>query len=184
MQTLMVTSNEQNKRLWNHAYKCAFYSYNLARNFCKGPEGRSCIEDSYVCGLLHDMGKIIFETAHPDILKKLTETCEKQGLSIDMFERMVAGVNHGELGALIAEKWNFPKIIVDVIRYHHAPENAPQETKKLTSLIYLADLLVHYGEGDIDYEQIDETLLQEFKITTEEQLEGISNKLKKSFVNE
>ena len=130
------------------------------------------------------MGKIIFETAHPDILKKLGETCDRRGLSMDMFERMVAGVNHGELGALIAEKWNFPNIIVDVIRYHHAPESAPDEVKKLTSLIYLADLLVHYGDGEVDFEQIDTEVLAMFNISDEEQLAGISNKLKKSFINE
>lgn len=182
IQTLMVSSNEQNKKMWNHAYKCAFYSYNLARNFCTAPEDRSCIEDSYVCGLLHDMGKIIFETAHPALLEKIKEICEKRGLPVNLFERMVAGVNHGELGAQIAQKWNFPDIITNVIRYHHEPESAPAELRKLTSLIYLADLLVHYGDGEIEYEQIDQDVLAMFKITSADQLEGISNRLKSSFV--
>ena len=54
------------EELWTHAYQVAFYSYNLARNFFTGQ--RNVIEDAYVCGLLHDMGKIIFETSHPDFI--------------------------------------------------------------------------------------------------------------------
>ena len=34
MQNLVVKSNEENKRMWEHSYKVAFYAYNLARNFC------------------------------------------------------------------------------------------------------------------------------------------------------
>lgn len=184
MSTLMVSSNEHNRSLWEHANKAAFYSYNLARNFCTAPEDRKLVEDSYVCGLLHDMGKIIFETAHPDFLKKIQDICHDKNIPIDLFEKLVAGVNHGEVGALIAEKWNFPKIIVDVIRYHHEPELAPKETQRLASLIYLADLLVHYGEGKIEYEQIEPSILTMFKITSEDQLIGISNRLKKTFKKE
>ena len=182
MRNLMISSNEENKRLWDHSYKVAFYSYNLARNFCKEAGDRSIVEDSYVCGLLHDMGKIIFETAHPDILKKIHELCEQRGVSASLFESLIAGVNHGEVGALIAEKWNFPPVIVSVIRHHHEPEMAPKEVRKITSLIYLADLTVHFSEGEIEYDQIDTEVLSLFKITSQEQLEGIATRLKKTFI--
>ena len=55
MKTLMVNSDDDKKELWNHAYRVAFYSYNLARNFLRSD--KSCVEDAYVCGLLHDIGR-------------------------------------------------------------------------------------------------------------------------------
>src|SRR5574344_1894589 len=171
MQNLMVDNDTDNKKLWTHAYRVAFYSYNLARNFCTSPSDKNCVEDSYVCGLLHDMGKIIFETAHPDLINKVHTICEKKGISSELFEKLIAGVNHGEIGALIAEKWNFPDVIVNVIRYHHDPSDAPKEMRKITSLVYLADMMAHYNDKTVDYYQFDTDILAQFKITSEAQVQ-------------
>ncbi len=172
----------QSKALWIHAYKIAFYTYNLARNFCAGE--RSLIEDSYVCGLLHDMGKLIFETAHPDYIKRVKSVCAQKGIQPDIFEKLVAGVNHGEIGALIAEKWNFPEVIVSVIRYHHEPDEAPENVKKLTSLVYISDMIAHYQSKEIDFYQFDTDVLAMFHITTEQQLARISDRLEAAFSKE
>lgn len=165
--------------LWNHAYKVAYYSYNLARNFCS--YNRNVVEDSYVCGLLHDMGKIIFETIHPAFLERIRIVCKEKGVESELFEKILSGVNHGEIGAKIAEKWNFPYTIVNVIRFHHSPENAPEDTRMLASIVYLADMLVHYQEKKIEFYQIDKAVLSLFRIPSENQIAKISEKLNSSF---
>ncbi|MBQ5492147.1 MAG: HDOD domain-containing protein [Treponema sp.] len=176
MKNLMVESDAEKKKVWDHSYRVAFCSYNLARNFCS--KDRQCVDDSYVCGLLHDMGKVIFATAHPELLEKISNLCNELHVSADLFERMVAGVNHGEIGALIAEKWNFPEVIINVIRYHHEPEDAPKEMQRITKLVYLADLLVHYQDGIVSYDQFETSILEEFGIKSEEQLHTIAERLK------
>ncbi len=172
--------NGNNEKLWRHAYQVAFYSYNLAMNFCA--KDRALVEDSYVCGLLHDMGKIVFENAHPDYLESIKSICTAKGISPEIFEKIVSGVNHGEIGARIAEKWNFPKNLVDVIRYHHSPESAPEEEKTLVSLVNLADSICHYQEYELEYYQIDPEVLARFNITSEAGFVRISEKLQEAFV--
>ncbi|MCH5290569.1 MAG: HDOD domain-containing protein [Treponema sp.] len=179
MKMLMIDS-EDKKQMWEHSCRVAFYSYNLARNFCAASE-RECIEDSYVCGLLHDMGKIIFENARPEMLERMDEICKKRGVSPELFERMIAGVNHGGVGALIAEKWNFPDVIINVIRYHHNPEDAPQEFRKPVYIVYLADLLSHYETEAIEFEQFELDVLAAFKIQKEEQLKSIGDRMEAAF---
>lgn len=169
-----------NENLWKHAYQTAFYSYNMARNFC--PTDRAIVEDSYICGLLHDMGKIIFETSHPEFLEKIKSFCVAKGTDADIFEKILSGVNHGHIGAKIAEKWNFPESIVSVIRFHHSPESASQEYKKLTSLVYLANLMTHYQEREIAYYQIDKNVLSMFNVKSEEQFQKIGEKLQQAFI--
>ena len=181
LNSLKELSGEK-KELWTHSYKVAFYAYNLARNFCSSE--RNVVEDSYVCGLLHDMGKLVFENAHPDFIDKIKGICAKKGIPADIFEKLLAGVNHGEVGALIAEKWNFPEVIVSVIRYHHSPDLAPENTKKLTSLVYLSDMLVHYHSKEVDYYQFEPEVLAMFNITSEQQLQKILDRLEKAFVTE
>lgn len=179
--TIETFSNVRGNKeeLWAHAYKAAFYSYNLARNFCA--KEKSVVDDAYLCGLLHDMGKIIFETAHPDLIKHVLSSCEEKGVSADVFEKLIAGVNHAEIGAKVAEKWNFPEVIADVIRFHHNPENAPKEIMKLTSIVSLADLMIHYEEKTIDFYQVDEILLNMFDIKSEQQFQTISDRLSQAF---
>jgi putative nucleotidyltransferase with HDIG domain len=175
VKTLKSFQNNEKEDLWTHANLVAFYSYNLARNLCA--DDRHVIEDSYVCGLLHDMGKILFENAHPDVIDKIRKICFAKGISSDIFEKLIAGVNHGEIGAKIAEKWNFPEVIVNVICYHHEPDLAPQEYRKLTSLVYIADLMVHYQDKEVDFYQIDPTILELFNIKTQKQFDAISDRL-------
>lgn len=181
MENLVSGSSEKSRKLWDHSYQVGFYAFNIARNFCK--KNKSNIDDSYVCGLLHDMGKIVFENARPNLSSKIEDICKKKNVSKEIFENLIAGCNHGEIGACIAEKWNFPSIIIDVLRFHHNPENAPESSKELVSIIYIADMIAHYSEGLIDFTQIDSNILEMFDITTEEQFQGISERLSSAFKN-
>lgn len=174
-----ATVSGNNEKLWIHAYQVAFYSYNIARNFCS--KERSIVEDSYVCGLLHDMGKIVFENAHPDYLESIKSICSSKGINPELFEKIVSGVNHGEIGARIAEKWNFPSTLVDVIRHHHCPENAPKENKLLVYVVNFADAICHYQDFELDYYQFDSELLKIFNVTSENALVKISERLKEAF---
>lgn len=176
---IFAAQTKKNEDLWKHSYQVAFYSYNLAKNFCKSDN--SVVEDSFVCGLLHDMGKVIFETNCPEYIDNVKKICKDKITSLDLFEKIISGVNHGEIGAKIAEKWNFPESIINVIRFHHSPGNAPEAAKTLTTIIYIADLMVHYHNSDIQYSQIDKNILKKFNITCENQFQQIADKLKNVF---
>jgi len=172
----------QKKDLWLHSYRVAFYSYNLARNFfASKPE---VIDNSYVCGLLHDMGKVVFDNAHPDVLKKFSDICKKKDIPADTVERLVAGVNHAEIGARIGEKWNFPETIYESIRYHHSPFMASESVVNTACIVYLANMLAHYENEDIEFYQFDNELLQKFNLTTKEKLDTVSDRLKTAFEKE
>ena len=183
MKSLMVDSDPKKKALWDHSYRVAFYSYSLARKYFKTPADKKVVEDSYVCGLLHDMGKIVFVTAEPTMYEKMGVLCQAKGVSPGLFERLFAGVNHGDVGALVAEKWNFPSVIINVIRYHHDVAEAPDAVKKLTLLIHFSDLLAHYKEGIVDYSNFDTDALKLFNIKDEAQIALLADSLDVQFKN-
>ncbi len=179
LQTL--SQNANNKReLWKHSYQTAFYAYNLARTYCRSE--RTSIDDSFVCGLLHDMGKIVFETARPQLLEKISDLCHERNATPLFFERLVAGMNHSEIGALLADKWNFPPMISTVIRFHHNPFDAPAEAQKLTAIIYLADMLTHHSEGDVSLQQFDPNVLSLFDLNSLDDLRDLSHRLKALYI--
>lgn len=168
--------------LWKHAYLVASYAYTLAKNYCANK--KNTIDDSYICGLLHDMGKIVFETAHPDLLGSLAEKCAAKGTPTGTLEKLVSGVNHGEVGAKIAERWNFPDSITSVIRYHHAPLSSPEDCQKLTCIVYLADFISHYQAEEMTFDDVNSDVLSVFNINDEDALKAISKRLADTFEQE
>lgn len=171
----LANSNEENSKIWDHSNKVAFFSYNLARNFCASQ--REVVDDSYVCGLLHDIGKVIFYNIHQDNLNQFEQICATKKIPETIFEQICSGVNHGEIGAMIAEKWNFPIIISQTIRFHHNPNLAPEEFRTLCEIVYLANMLVHYSNEQIDIYQIETNILEKYNIDSVERLDAIAKKL-------
>ncbi len=169
------------KWLWDHSYKTAFYAYNLAKSFKKK---RDILDDAYVGGILHDMGKIIFSDVHPELLEKITNFCASKNISKDFIEDLSAGLNHAEIGGLIAEKWNFPQSLVESIKYHHEPSECDPEHADVVYTVYLANAICSLERNEIVFEQLDQRVLDDFGISSEKQLELIKTKLSDAFERE
>jgi putative nucleotidyltransferase with HDIG domain len=169
------------KWLWDHSYKVAFFAYNLARNFRKK---KDLLDDAYVGGILHDMGKIIFSSVHPDLLAKINRFCENRGIEGNLFEDLSAGLNHAEIGGRVAEKWNFPSPLIESIRFHHEPIISSPENKDVVYTVYLANALVHIAEGELDIDHLNREVLDDYGIKDDEQVRMIVDRLEKAFAQE
>jgi putative nucleotidyltransferase with HDIG domain len=175
---ILGSSTSEQKDLWEHSYKVAFYSYNLARNFL---HSRIVTEDAYVCGLLHDLGKIVFSTMYPDLLDRIAKLKTERNIPDKVYDALLAGINHPDIGSALAEKWNFPPSLIAAIQYHHSFESAPAEYRELAATVSFADLMIHYSEGAIDFYQIDRNLLDIFGVVAESQLQKMCVSLQSGF---
>jgi putative nucleotidyltransferase with HDIG domain len=180
-QKVLGDETADKKQLWEHSYKTAFYAYNLIKNFKKD---QNLLDDVYVGGILHDMGKIIFSNVHPELLDKIKEFCAEKNMPASTFEDLSAGMNHAEIGALIAEKWNFPESLVMAIRYHHDPSSAPVENKDLVETVYLANMFCEYENGNIIFDQFDSATLDNFGITSKKQVDSLLERFSLGFKKE
>ncbi|MDR1566081.1 MAG: HDOD domain-containing protein [Treponema sp.] len=180
-QKILGDDTADKRTLWEHSYKTAFYAFNLIRNFRKD---RNLLDDVYVSGILHDMGKIIFSNVHPDLLTKIKTFCSEKNLPASTFEDLSAGMNHAEIGALIAEKWNFPEGLVTAIRFHHDPLSAPQARRDLVDTVYLANMFCELEAGNITFDQIEPAVLDNFGINNKKQVEGLLERFSTGFKKE
>jgi len=167
------------KKLWDHSYRTAYYAYNLAKNFKSNVKG--LLDDAYVGGMLHDMGKIIFSSVHPELLDKIRGFCKDKEIPTDTFEGIVGGMNHAEIGAKIAEKWNFPETLVAAIRYHHEPSLESGQFRDVVFVVYLANVFCEYETGNVLYEQIEPVVLQEYGFTSEKHFKTVVDKMSEGF---
>jgi putative nucleotidyltransferase with HDIG domain len=167
------------KKLWDHSYRTAYYAYNLAKNFKANIKG--LLDDAYVGGMLHDMGKIIFSSVHPALLERIRSFCHEKDIPAETFEGIAGGMNHAEIGARISEKWNFPESLVAAIRYHHEPSLESGEYRDVVHVVYLANVFCEYEEGNISYEQIEPSVLQDYGFTNEKHFRTVVEKMSEGF---
>jgi len=179
MQILGSTQEDQ-KKLWDDSYKLAFYSLNVA----KMHGDKRIIEDSYVCGLLHYLGKIVFSSVYPETMVKLSELQATKNIPIQVMDYVLQGMGYSTIGASLAKKWNLPKPIVDTIKYKNNYNEAPEENRELVQTICFADFMKCYSEGLIEYYQIPDELLKKFKIKNEAELDILCKKLEVTFKQE
>ncbi|MDR1930940.1 MAG: HDOD domain-containing protein [Treponema sp.] len=180
-QKVLGDDTNEKRALWEHSYKTAFYAYNLVKNFKKD---KNLLDDVYVGGILHDMGKIVFANVHPELLDKIRNFCSEKGLPSSTFEDLSAGMNHAEIGAMIAEKWNFPDQLVHAIRFHHDPTQCAPEEKDLVYSVYLANMLCEYENGAVTFDQFEILALDNFNISSRKQIDALLEHFSTGFKKE
>ncbi len=97
--------------------------------------------EARVVGLLHDVGRLILvgvlQIHFIKVMKKVS-----MGVDVLQAEEGILGLDHARIGAKIAESWNLPESVVNIIKYHHDPENAG-EYSNLAEIVCMADYLAN-----------------------------------------
>jgi HD-like signal output (HDOD) protein len=58
-------------------------------------------------------------------------------------EHVMLGVDHAELGAMIATQWRLPDAVAQAIRFHHHPAKGEPGGLSLAQAVHLADAITH-----------------------------------------
>jgi len=130
-----VMNSDTGKSIWFHLLATAL----AASDLCRLAKLRGS-EEAFTCGLLHDIGKLIFLRADPDFYGRVMERGVDEG-DLSTVEKEVFGFDHAELGFLAAESWRLPATVCNMIRYHHRPSMAT-EALAMTGIVSIADSLV------------------------------------------
>ncbi|HTP58702.1 MAG TPA: HDOD domain-containing protein, partial [Spirochaetia bacterium] len=168
----------QMKSLWEHSLRTARYGFLLARDQTRKPE---ILDDVYVTGILHDLGFIVVSSLKPATQEKMRRFCMEKNIPPSVLERFSFGMNHAEIGALIAEKWNFPDQLVEGIRYHNDPLKASLSSHDVVFCVYLANAICDLEQGLTSYSQLETQVLTDFRIRAEAQLLDLAANLKTDF---
>jgi putative nucleotidyltransferase with HDIG domain len=122
--------------LYEHSLACAIASRVIAQK-----KGLKEPEEVSVAGLLHDIGKVILALEFPTEYQAAMNEAQEKSISIFDAEKNQFNATHANVGSWLAEKWRFPRNLIEVIEFHHRPalaKNAPLET----AIVHMADLLV------------------------------------------
>lgn len=142
------TKNFDMNQFWNHSVACGIVARTLARNY-----GYRVIGEVFIAGLLHDIGILILNQYFFSAFKEISRLYHEEGIGLEESEKHVLGVTHAEVGAWLAERWNFPPQLIDSIAFHHYPKRSDKHSD-IVSIIHIADVLCQKLEnGFFDLEQ-------------------------------
>jgi len=116
------------KELWRHAYAVALISFDCGRD----KQERDTL---FSGGLFHDLGRMVLLYKRPDLYIPLMEV--KGSWPEQDIEQEIFQLDHTTIGERVADHWQFPAQVCDIIRHHHAPAS------RSSAIIHLANQVVH-----------------------------------------
>ncbi len=144
-------SNEQvqqfdRQRFWRHSILCGLGAKLLAqrtsRSHMLDPESAFC------AGILHDIGKLIFEQYVTEDFSKACHCAIENKISLFEAEKQVMGITHPEIGIILSDKWALPIDLEQGLVHHHNPENA-EKAVALVTAVHCADQMAHTAGADV-----------------------------------
>ena len=109
---------------------------------------------AYMAGLLHDIGKVVLDQYIQGAFPLFYRQLHEEDKNFSEAEKTILGLDHGDIGTHLAQRWLFPESVQETIAFHHKPENAVNH-QKLVHLVYLADLLMSRFHTGLEVERLD-----------------------------
>ncbi len=101
--------------MWEHAL-----ASSVAADLVLARAGTTLPSNLSTGALLHDVGKLIISAClPPSLVTSLAQTAEIENRELVLVEHDVLGIDHAEVGAIVARSWGLPESIQVAITKHH-----------------------------------------------------------------
>lgn len=166
---------------WRHSLCVGVTSKLIAQKIGVPPKD---LEEFFIAGLLHDIGKIPFNNKFPDEYAQCVSLADSGIATLADSEKNEFGCDHGEIGANIASAWSLNEGLVHAISKHH--EKYDGEHKNLVYAVVAANFFANRMEigysGDKNPGEPDKEVFQHLKIHWGD-LEGMEEEIRDAIDN-
>ncbi len=98
-------------------------------------------EKVFLCGILHGIGKLLFMKMLPDLYEKVLSYSYENKVSTRETEVKIIGMHNSTAGRLLAEKWNLPPDIKNVIKFYNIGDNGGEFDLNI-AIVHVASVVV------------------------------------------
>lgn len=120
---------------WKHSIGCGCAAKVIAKAL-----GITAVEELFIAGLLHDVGKIVVDQFLQPQFQAILDLVEKRDILIAAAEEEVLGVTHAEIGSWLFQRWNLSKALIESAASHHNPALASENARQ-AAIVHLADIV-------------------------------------------
>lgn len=130
------------KRYWKHSLAAAYLT-SMIGEYAGNTFSRQDKHYLFLAGLLHDIGILMYDQFYHPQFENIIETALKKETSfLEAEHEAVPNETHAILGSILLDLWKISPAIVSAVRFHHAPENAPEMFRPMAYAAYLAEYLL------------------------------------------
>lgn len=119
--------------LWEHSLGTA-----MAARLLAGTVAPQTVEEAYVAGLMHDIGKLVMRRNLGEEYQGVVDRVLEGETTFREAEREAFGFDHTQVGSVVVKKWRLPDSLEEAVRLHHDPA-ASQDGQSLCALTSLAN---------------------------------------------
>jgi HD-like signal output (HDOD) protein len=141
---ISLSTNFDLEKFWLHSIGCGAASKSVARHI-----GVSDMEECFIAGLIHDVGKIIMCNYLPTEFSQVVQHTLANDCLFYESEKEVLHITHEEIGGLVAERWNLPKNLQLAVKMHHCPQQA-EGFPTVAGIVHASDIFARamdFGNG-------------------------------------
>ncbi len=129
------------KKLWAHSLNTGMAVREIA---LMEKAGQEAVEEAYIAGLFHDIGKLIIAMNLPDAHDHIERMIAEKNMLNTLAEREALGATHSEIGAYLLALWGFSNAVVEAAVFHGAPrDNGKTDGFPILAAVHVANVLDH-----------------------------------------
>ena len=103
---------------WRHSLCVGVTAKLIAKKLKIDPKR---LEEFFMAGLLHDIGKIPLNNRLSDPYVTAMGVADRDHIPLIQAEKSGIGIHHCEVGKIILQRWRLNQEIQDAVGFHHAP---------------------------------------------------------------
>lgn len=124
--------------------------------------------DFFVAGLLHDFGKIVFAEFDAANFKLALAKSVEQNIPLHESEIEFLGINHAQVGKMLAEKWELDPILIDAIEHHHDNNHKTLLLTCIATANQISKKLLFGFSGNTIIDELPDQLIPRFELTLDD----------------
>ena len=130
--------------LASHCWETAVLARRVARVQANDAK---LMEQSFLAGLLHDVGRIILASGLPEQYAKVWASAGQQGVALWQAEKAEFGATHADVGAYLLALWGLPNLVVEAVALQHCPSLCVAKEFTPLTAIHVANAFAHEKKG-------------------------------------
>ncbi len=128
---------------WRHSLGVGVTAKLIARKRSVDPR---LIEEYFIAGLLHDIGKIPMNNVFKERYLAVLSRADRERISLADAERRELGFDHSDVGRQIGTAWNIGGAVIDAVSAHHDVAGYEGEHRDLVATVHVANYFMNLAE--------------------------------------
>ncbi|MGA1825955.1 MAG: HDOD domain-containing protein [bacterium] len=123
-----------------HSMKTGAFASQIAKTENQNNE---IVDEARLAGFLHDCGKLLLADKIKKDYAEVLELAIKYNAPLWQIEYDMLGISHAEVGAYLLGLWGLPDTIIEILAFHHHPDDCYREGFSSLAAVEAANLMAH-----------------------------------------